>query len=740
MKISKISRIREYGVFRNFDWPDDLPEFRKFNVIYGWNGSGKTLFSRIFTCLQNKQTPICKEIILQLSTGVQIRSTDFLNPSLDLSIRVFNRDFVEENVYRTASLQPIYVLSKEAKEKQQKLENLNERIQAIKEKQESKNKEIELMEKNIDTLCSNGAKLVRETLSLTGRQYEREQFRRDLNFLEKQDDIRKYMLDEETKERLQDLIRTEQRGKLETINISFISFASLFRNAKDLCSQSVAISAIKELRENEDINFWVEQGLILHKKHASEKCLFCDQPMPKVRLMALEAHFSKEYEELVEKIEKLIGQISRKREELNRLNFPDINLFYPDLRRKYQENINKLFETKEYLISVLGDLLGILESKRRNPFQNLENAVQSLDVSDENIEEINRIIEDHNKKVDHHEEEIAKAKERIKWNIIANEIPKYKELKNEVRTREKEKEILNIEKVKLRKEYENTEKELIDIRRPAEELNKELESYLGHDEIRFEIENTGYRIMRNGEQAFSLSDGEKTAIAFLYFLKTLESKDFNSRDGIVVIDDPVSSLDSTAIYYAFGFMRSRLEERIIRQLFILTHNYLFFRQIKNWFRYHENDARYYMLNVKKENNERNSKIVELDPLLRDFESEYQYLFSLVYKAANDDNYPSDLSQYYYLPNVIRRLLEAFLEFKVPMKGSIYRKLENIDFDSAKKERIRRFCDAHSHCRVIDEAEQDQVILGEARYVAKDIMDLIKETDEGHYKGMKQLTG
>jgi len=47
VKILKITKAANYRIFRDFDWPDTLPEFARFNVIYGWNGSGKTSLSRV---------------------------------------------------------------------------------------------------------------------------------------------------------------------------------------------------------------------------------------------------------------------------------------------------------------------------------------------------------------------------------------------------------------------------------------------------------------------------------------------------------------------------------------------------------------------------------------------------------------------------------------------------------------------------------------------------------------------
>ena len=94
-------------------------------------------------------------------------------------------------------------------------------------------------------------------------------------------------------------------------------------------------------------------------------------------------------------------------------------------------------------------------------------------------------------------------------------------------------------------------------RRPAEELNKELASYLGRDELRFDVEQNGYKIMRGAQPALHLSDGERTSIAFLYFLKSLKATDFDLESGIVVIDDPVSSLDANSLFSAFGYMKAR---------------------------------------------------------------------------------------------------------------------------------------------------------------------------------------
>jgi wobble nucleotide-excising tRNase len=64
---------------------------------------------------------------------------------------------------------------------------------------------------------------------------------------------------------------------------------------------------------------------------------------------------------------------------------------------------------------------------------------------------------------------------------------------------------------------------------------------LGRNELTFHSDDSGYRVHRNGKPAKRLSEGERTAIAFIYFIVQLNEQDFNLAEGVVVIDDPVST-------------------------------------------------------------------------------------------------------------------------------------------------------------------------------------------------------
>ena len=51
--ITKISKLKGFGIFQDFTW-NDLTTFKKKNLIYGLNYSGKTTLSKLFQNLEFK--------------------------------------------------------------------------------------------------------------------------------------------------------------------------------------------------------------------------------------------------------------------------------------------------------------------------------------------------------------------------------------------------------------------------------------------------------------------------------------------------------------------------------------------------------------------------------------------------------------------------------------------------------------------------------------------------------------
>jgi wobble nucleotide-excising tRNase len=145
-----------------------------------------------------------------------------------------------------------------------------------------------------------------------------------------------------------------------------------------------------------------------------------------------------------------------------------------------------------------------------------------------------------------------------------------------------------------------------------------------------------YEVIReDGTLAKNLSEGEKNFIAFLYFYYLVRgngqvndavilqsdgeitdiASTADTRDKIVVIDDPISSLDSNALFAVGTLVKEMIDvcrnnaeieedngsDKYIKQIFVLTHNAYFHNQIARSYVNNYECVNYYM--VTKDNNE-----------------------------------------------------------------------------------------------------------------------------------------
>ena len=241
---------------------------------------------------------------------------------------------------------------------------------------------------------------------------------------------------------------------------------------------------------------------------------------------------------------------------------------------RYQDLSNEISRVKEYLES----LLAALKDKAQKPFQSIDRSFDICTGTASAISDLNAVINKNNQETDEFETAITTARTAIEEHQVAQSLTEYQNKKNEIDAASTALQAASDKTTSLKTQVREIEKDIEEHRRPADELNADIHSYLGRDELTFEIQGSGYQISRNGTPAENLSEGERTAIAFLYFLKSLGDKSFSLSDGVVVIDDPVSSLDSNALFHAFGFMKDRTKDA--DQLFIFTHSHSFFRQVK----------------------------------------------------------------------------------------------------------------------------------------------------------------
>jgi wobble nucleotide-excising tRNase len=252
-----------------------------------------------------------------------------------------------------------------------------------------------------------------------------------------------------------------------------------------------------------------------------------------------------------------------------------------------------------------------------------------------------------------------------------------------------------------------------------------------HVESRSEIE---FQLMRGTVAADKLSDGEKTAIAFAYFLTSLEGDGENVKDTIVYIDDPISSLDSNHIYAVFGLIQQRLESA--HQLFVSTHNSEFFNLIKaRWLkdkRLNSHSEVFYVRRLE-DSGGAYSQLEALPKLLRRFGSEYQFIFAQLHAFANDPE-PTEF-QAYAAPNLLRRFLEAYLGFKRPHITEWHAKLDLILDSSDARHELHKLLDDASHLQRMGRALEEPAFIAITRERVRDVLNGLEQKDGDHHSSL-----
>ncbi|PTE19031.1 hypothetical protein C5F48_23430, partial [Cereibacter changlensis JA139] len=209
-------------------------------------------------------------------------------------------------------------------------------------------------------------------------------------------------------------------------------------------------------------------------------------------------------------------------------------------------------------------------------------------------------------------------------------------------------------------------------------------------------------------------------------------QDFNTKEGVVVIDDPISSLDAASIYQAFAFLKNAVKD--VKQVFILTHNFDFLKLLLNWVQnFKKTDKAYFMVVCAEADECRNASLKPLDALLLDHPTEYCFLFKLLHGFKSDGTILAS----YHIPNVARKVLETFLDFHRPYEASLHSKLEEIDFDPHKKTAIYKFANDLSHSTG---KGFDPALVSETQKNVTYLLEMIKAVSPLHYNGLEKLAG
>jgi wobble nucleotide-excising tRNase len=216
--------------------------------------------------------------------------------------------------------------------------------------------------------------------------------------------------------------------------------------------------------------------------------------------------------------------------------------------------------------------------------------------------------------------------------------------------------------VKLDKGLKEANKNVTSVQPSIDEINRILKSYgfANFEIVPSEKEPHQYQILRgNGAVADStLSEGEVTFITFLYFLQRTKGSiqsDSITKERILVIDDPISSLDSNVLFLVSSLIKQiiksvKQDEGYVKQLILLTHNVYFHKEVSfiDGRTKSNSDTNYWILRRKK--NISNIQAYEQD---NPIQSSYELLWKELKNSTNNSGIT--------IQNTMRRIIENYFK-------------------------------------------------------------------------------
>lgn len=740
--IRQIKTIRNYRIFQNWK-PDGGVEFARVNLIYGQNGSGKSTFASLLAgCAANAATESEPQSDSNDATnsGLQLLAThdagkSFFQVGVDNRdfwgrVRVFNKDFVHRNLRFEEADGPqpeaLLTIGERLADAEKRLATLRQTLASERQKLNNRETDIRLKNRALEGRKTEVAKLVVESLNGTRvatyapRSYTKKNIARRLAEFDGNPEA----LNHASVDLAADIAAATEKAmpsvQLESRN-SLLE-RDILDTVHSLLTASIFDSTpIDEIAGNAARSEWVQQGLALHDD--LKECLFCGQELTQERRDALSAHFDESLKRLQSNIDDLVRQLKSSAQSFETYlnNIPTDTAVYSNLRADLQEaRQNYKYEHAAYDAEI-NTIVNLLIEKKNNPFGTILLA-PDLTLRAPSIDALTSVINKHQAKIDRHDVEAAEAAKRVEHFHARNFFDEHERLKAELEKQKAERDHHKTTIENLEQEIATLESVDGDPVPGAEELTRGLSGLLGRDELRFSAHGSKhYVIERAGAPATHLSEGEQTAIALLYFLSSVREDKIVGDPPIIIIDDPVSSLDHGILFGASAHIWSELVvSTYASQVFLLTHNFEFFRQ---WLiqmeavpkSRREGGYKAYRVCAQVDHHGCRKPAFEVweldDDRRKKLRSQYHFLFDQVATTLKESDRDLDsvaqMEAATLVPNTARKLLEGFLSFRTPanmgkLHNSVRAALDaHPGLDDSVRTMVVRYAHANSHLEEAD---------------------------------------
>jgi wobble nucleotide-excising tRNase len=731
-----IKNIKLKNVATYDDDGSEILGLTNINFIYGTNGSGKTTLSNF---IANQEDYKFKECSIKWEQNQPIKAL------------VYNKEFRDKN-FGKDNIDGIFTLGEATKEDKNLILQKQKELTQIAE--DGKQKKLTL--KNQQTQHSKLQEEFKERCWKNIYKKYEDNFKEAFKGSLQKNSFRDKVLNE-FKNNSSELLTKEkliEKAKIifgdipQSLNLIYnIDYKIIIQIEENPIWTKKIIGKndvdIAKLIQKLNLNDWVNQGRNFLQN--DDICPFCQQnTITEDFKKQLENYFDKSFTEDIEIINTLaksyLNQIDNIENQLSQIFESQKNNSNSKL------NIDIFMANFETLKSQFLINKKTLDEKLKEPSRSL-----SLISTNEQLNNIAKLINDANIKTKEHNQIVLNYKtEKEKligliWKFITSENNEYIEsflkqsngLDKGIKILEKDYKAKQDKWKSLNNEIKELNKNVTSIQPTVDEINK-LINYYGFTNFAIvpsTIDKNKYQIKReDGSLAeATLSEGEITFITFLYYLQLTKGaieKESVSDNRILVIDDPISSLDSDILFVVSSLIKNIINEikdntGNIKQLIVLTHNVYFHKEV-SFMDMRDNGGKHthYWI-VRKNNNistftayERNNPI--------------QTSYQLLWQEIQDKEKNSIVT----IQNTMRRIIENYFKILGDYNKIIIDKFDDYEEQIICKSLLSWINDgSHSISDDLYVEIQDNTI---DKYLEVFKQIFIKTDHSGHYNMMMQI--
>ena len=655
-----------------------IKDLNRLNYFFGNNGSGKSTIAKYLQSL----------VIGDPENKYSSCSKDNYNP-IQEEILVFNQDFVERNFRISQTLKGIFSLNQKNAEIDEQIkaneETINDKLKTkneLEEKNAAFNQQNNQRKTELTEKCFNKRNVFKSFSKI--RLDHSKNMKNNLEQLEKI--IQNNIIVKPEFRTLNDLYKKLYEDDLNSIDVllDIQLFDKLLQKHNELSVllQEVIVGKedvqLAKLINEFGLKSWVSQGKIFLDK-TKDVCPFCQKE-------TIDDDFISQLNDIFdESSQKKINEIKSKK------------IIYENMFKRVLQNIQSVYE-KYNAENIVSDLqmhlktiydtnLKIISDKINAPNEKktLDNIIESFK---DKLLQINAEIESNNtlvRSLDTQKKSLIKQM----WDYIAldckDDILKYQkdveETNGIINENKTEIEKLLAEVQQLQEENTALREKTVNTTESVDNMNQILKNsgFMGFEIHEQNKENniSQYYLSRTStvgdDKVFdSLSEGESNFIAFLYFyqlcLGTTDIQEGSKKKKIIVIDDPVSSMDSQVLFIVSTLInklieykgKTKLEKQefsnsSFEQVFILTHNYYFYKELAMQKRPICKSQQHYLI----EKNANNETYIN-KRAYKEYD-DYALMWQTI-KEAKEKLSDGNKEQNILLANLFRRILESYANF------------------------------------------------------------------------------